>query len=318
MRTVLQFPTFVMRDPTIALEQIEPLAARLREGVHRARECAPELLETDALFACPDRLTLAHDLRAARRAHVAALVEGVAIAAWCSPDRHRVDAVVPYSMGLYAALVYANAVPFEEALLLMLDACRIAHEVSGPGPYAMAALSGMTRAEIMQTAADAGVDIEITERFTRNTMLITGREHAVADLVSAAAARGWADTSHWPVSAPFHSATLRAAEPLVRARLARVAVTAPSVPIRSSTAPAWITSASDVRDEIVRNVWSPMDWLDSVRDVATRDARGEAHHDATHFIECGRSRRLSAVVQRDLGEPHTAWTPADSTPTAND
>jgi [acyl-carrier-protein] S-malonyltransferase len=293
MRTVFQFPTFPMRDPTIDPARVPGLPDRI---AHWRSLVAAHVDVPDGVFAHPDRIALVDDAEATRRAHLACFIENLAVAEWYVARGGAAQVVTSYSMGLYPTLVHTGALATADALRVMEGACAAAHDLATDGPYAMLALTGPDAGIVDALLAAVAPTVERTDRYALDTHLITGRADAVRAVQSAAHEGGWTDTMLLPVSAPFHATALRGAQSRLQELVAGVAIADPRCPIRSSTAPVWLRTASDVRDEILRNVWSPMDWADTILAIA---ADGPAE-----FIECGTSRRLSNVAMRLLGPTH--------------
>jgi malonyl CoA-acyl carrier protein transacylase len=307
MRTVLQFPTFPMRDPELSTAAVPGLDALLAAWVDRVGAFVPV---TPTTFAFPDRATLVDDVAATREAHVACFIENLAVAEWYAAHGRVADAVTSYSMGLYPALVHVEALAIGDALHVMAGACEAAHAGAGAGPYAMLAVTGPDADALLALCAHVAPAVELTDRYAPDTQLLTGRTDEVRAVQAATGAQGWTDTLLLPVSAPFHSTVLRSVRSALAVLLADVSVAAPRWPLRSSTAPQWLRTAADVHAEILRNVWSPMDWAGTVQAIAAEEP--------TEFIECGLSRRLSRVAQRLLGPAHrTRGIADDAIPTAD-
>jgi [acyl-carrier-protein] S-malonyltransferase len=92
------------------------------------------------------------------------------------------------------------------------------------------------------------------------------------------------------VSAAFHSPLMHHAAQRMQQALAEVAIADPAVPLVANVSAAPLTSAAEVRPELMAQITSPVRWVASVR---TMVAQG-----VDTFIEIGPGAVLSGLIKR--------------------
>jgi len=289
-RVAQLFPTFPMRDPEFRPDSL-PGFRKLRD---RWAERASALGDvTDDTFD-PARITAPRgDLGSTLQAHYACFVEDVAMSEWLEERFPAPAAVAGYSMGLFPALVRAEAVSFEDGFRVMEGVCRAAHDHAEGTAYATGAVLGLPDERVEAEAERTGGAVEVTDVYAPGTVLVAGPAAAVEAFLERSLAQGAAETKLIPVTAPFHSTALRPLEGSIEALVRPLAVSAPRCPIVSAGTRRVLTDAEGVREELTRNVSRPMAWLATVEALL---AMGVAL-----FLEAGTSRRLSRMIQREGG-----------------
>ncbi|HVR74876.1 MAG TPA: ACP S-malonyltransferase, partial [Planctomycetota bacterium] len=99
-----------------------------------------------------------------------------------------------------------------------------------------------------------------------------------------------------PVSAPFHSPLMRPAREGLEPRLRETSFLDPEVPVVSNVDARPVRDGAAARDALIRQVDSPVRWVESVRWMA-----GEGG--AARFVEIGPGAVLSGLVRRILDGP---------------
>ncbi len=200
---------------------------------------------------------------------------------------HRPAFVAGHSLGEYAALIAANAVPFEDGVRLVRERGRLMQAACDAERGTMAAVLGMEPDAVRAICAEHGT--AICNINAPGNMTIGGTVAAV-EAASAAAVAGGGKVIALTVSGAFHTPLMQSAADGMRAVLAEAAFAAPSVPVISNVTSRPLTDASAFAGELVDQITSPVLWVDSVR----------AMHAAgvTQVIEFGPGRVLTALVKR--------------------
>ncbi|CAG0952949.1 partial Malonyl CoA-acyl carrier protein transacylase, partial [Burkholderiales bacterium] len=156
----------------------------------------------------------------------------------------------------------------------------------------MAAVLGLDDAGIIAACAEAaqGEVVEAVNFNAPGQVVIAGARAAVERAIAAAKARGAKRAMLLPVSVPSHCALMQpAAEKLAR-YLKDVPVATPRIPVFHNVDVAVATSADAIRAALVKQLHSPVRWVETVQAFAAQGA--------THLLECGPGRVLVGLNKR--------------------
>ena len=203
----------------------------------------------------------------------------------------RPDYVAGHSLGEYSALVAAGALKFTDALRLVKNRGRYMQEAVPPGEGAMAAILGLRPAqvaEICRKAADGKV--MPANLNSPDQTVISGAAAAVKTAVEQASAAGAKRAVMLPVSAPFHSELMRPAQERLEKDLRTTQFNDLKVPLVTNADAGVITSGSEAREALIRQVTLPVRWEESIRELIDQGA--------TTFVEVGPGRVLSGLLRQ--------------------
>jgi [acyl-carrier-protein] S-malonyltransferase len=108
--------------------------------------------------------------------------------------------------------------------------------------------------------------------------------------MEAAKAKGAKRALILPVSVPSHCALMKPAAEKLAAYLADVKIGAPKMPVLHNADVAAYSDASAIKDALVRQLYSPVRWVETVQAIA---AQGVAH-----AAECGPGKVLAGLNKR--------------------
>ena len=203
-------------------------------------------------------------------------------------------AMAGHSLGEYSALVAAGALKLSDALPLVRLRARAMQEAVPVGAGAMAAVLGLdaeaVQASCAQAALASGEVVEAVNFNDPKQTVIAGSRAGVERAGEMLKAAGAKRVLPLPVSAPFHSSLMRPAAERLRAALAEVPFTAPTIPVVNNIDVAAPSDARSIRDALVRQAAGPVRWVEVVRSLKARGA--------THVIECGPGRVLAGMAKR--------------------
>ncbi len=227
------------------------------------------------------------------------LVAGVAAyRAWLAEGGAQPMVVAGHSLGEYSALVASGVLSLHDAVQTVRLRAAAMQEAVPAGTGAMAAVLGMSAADVIAICAEAsapgGVAAgEVAEAVNFNDPMqtvIAGSKLGVEKVSELLKARGAKRCLPLPVSAPFHSSLMKPAAEKLRIKLARLIFHAPQIPIVNNIDVAVQTDADKIRDALVRQAFGPVRWVEC---VAAIKARG-----ASTMIECGPGKVLAGMCKR--------------------
>jgi [acyl-carrier-protein] S-malonyltransferase len=217
-------------------------------------------------------------------------------AAWTAAGGRKPDVVAGHSLGEYTALTAAGSLALEDAVRLVrvrADAMQTAVPVGTGG---MAAILGLDDDAVRAACAQAAQG-EVVEAVNFNApaqVVIAGHKTAVERACEAAKAAGAKRALPLPVSAPFHSSLLKPAAEVLAGALAKIQVSAPSIPVLNNVDVAQVSEPAAIRDALVRQAWHPVRWVETIQAMKAQGV--------THVVECGPGKVLAGLVKRIDGD----------------
>ncbi len=212
--------------------------------------------------------------------------------AWCAAGGPLPAIVAGHSLGEYAALVAAGVIRFADALPLVRFRAQAMQEAVPVGQGGMAAILGLTDAEVLALCADAAQG-EVVEAVNFNApaqVVIAGSKAAVERACVLAKERGAKRALTLPVSAPFHSSLLQPASDRLRTYLQDVSFSAPNITLINNVDVATETDPERIKDALVRQAARPVRWVEVVQAMAAQGV--------TQVIECGPGKVLAGLTKR--------------------
>ena len=206
----------------------------------------------------------------------------------------RARVVAGHSLGEYSALVAAGSLRLGDAVRVVNLRGKFIQEAVAPGVGAMAAILGLSRADVQAACAEATIgDGEIVTPANFNgagQVVIAGHKAAVDRACVAAKSRGAKRAMPLSVSAPFHCALMQPAADRLAVALAGVSFAPLALPVVTNVEAAKNQDASRVRELLTRQVTAPVRWEESVEAIAAMGV--------TEAIEIGAGRVLAGLVKR--------------------
>ena len=202
------------------------------------------------------------------------------------------DLVMGHSLGEYAALVAAGAMPFADALEASAARGREMTRVSLADNGWMAAVMGPLEV-VQKTLATVDGYVVTANINGRNQAVIGGETEAVQRAMAALAAQGL-EVVRLPVSHAFHTRIVApAAEPLGKV-LDRLRISSPALPVVTNvTGELYPTDRRQVRDTLVAQIASPVQWVKGLETLWREGVRT--------FVEVGPKKALKGLVDDVLG-----------------
>lgn len=205
-------------------------------------------------------------------------------------------AMAGHSLGEYTALVAAGAISFADALPLVKFRAEAMQQAVPEGQGAMAAILGLDDETVRALCAEAaqGQVVEAVNFNSPGQVVIAGDKAAVERGMALAKDRGAKRALPLPVSVPSHCALMQPAAEQLRAYLQDVAVSTPLVPVLHNADVAAYSDAAQIKDALVRQLYSPVRWVETVQQLAAQGVLSSA--------ECGPGKVLAGLAKRIVAE----------------
>ena len=197
-----------------------------------------------------------------------------------------------HSLGEYSACVAAGALAFADAVRLVRRRGAFMQAAVPAGIGAMAAIVGLSAADV-EAACREAADGEVVSAANYNSpeqTVIAGHAGAVARASAACLAKGAKRAIPLPVSAPFHSALMGPARERMLPLLAATRFSDGVIPVVTNVDAAPVTEGSRLSDSLVRQIDSPVRWVESVRLLAAEGV--------DRALEVGPGNVLAGLLKR--------------------
>lgn len=197
-----------------------------------------------------------------------------------------------HSLGEYTALVCAEALSFEDGVQLVRTRGRIMQEAVPVGKGAMAAIVGLDEAQVIAICeqASAGEVLQPANYNSVGQIVVAGEMAAVQRAIELAKELRAKIAKLLPVSIPSHCLLMRDAALRLQEQLAEINFVAPKIPVIHNADVASYTDVSKIKDALVRQLYSPVRWVETVRMLQSSGIEG--------IFECGPGKVLNGLNKR--------------------
>ena len=202
------------------------------------------------------------------------------------------DYVAGHSLGEYSALVAAGALSLADAARTVRARGRYMQEAVPAGQGAMAAVLGASLETIEQACAEARENQVCAPANINSSgqVVIAGDVAAVDRAIEKLKQAGAKRVVKLNVSAPFHCSLMMPAQERLAADLSDLSLDELSIPLISNVDAIAISKAADARNSLIRQVSSPVRWLESMALLLESGVES--------FIEVGPGKVLSGLLRQ--------------------
>ncbi|MBR9976391.1 MAG: ACP S-malonyltransferase [Bacteroidetes bacterium] len=201
-------------------------------------------------------------------------------------------AAAGHSLGEYSALVAAGALTFENGLRLVKKRGELMQESGTRSPGTMAAVIG-AEADVVDAACREAADAGIVQTANFNSpgqIVISGSIAGIDRAMEVLKEKGVRLVKKLPVSGAFHSPLMQYAQDELGAVLDATPISEARFPVYTNVTAKPVTSADEIRDNLLRQVTSPVLWQSSMEHMLADGM--------SRFIECGPGNVLQGLMKR--------------------
>ena len=204
----------------------------------------------------------------------------------------RRDLVAGHSLGEYSAIVSDGGLTPPEAAHIVHLRGKFMQEAVPVGIGAMAALIGPSFEDARAICEEAaqGEVVSVANINAPGQIVIAGTKAAVDRAIEVAKKRGVRRALPLPVSAPFHCELMKPAEERLRPVLDSAHFKDLWVSLVSNVDASPIGTATAMRNALIRQVASPVRWVESVQKMVSMGVR--------RFVEVGPGTVLTGLIKR--------------------
>ncbi len=206
--------------------------------------------------------------------------------------------VAGHSLGEYSALVAAGALTLSDAVRTVRARGRYMQEAVPVGLGAMAAILGADL-QVISEACNEAAQGEVCSPANINSpgqVVIAGDAAAVDRAITLLKERGAKRAVRLNVSAPFHCQLMMPAQERLAVELEKIEFQDLRTPLVTNVDAAPIEKGEDARTSLVRQVSSPVRWLETVQFLISNGVE--------RFLEVGPGKVLSGLVRQTKRDAH--------------
>ncbi|XID95186.1 ACP S-malonyltransferase [Paenibacillaceae bacterium WGS1546] len=203
------------------------------------------------------------------------------------------DYVAGHSLGEYSALVAAGVLAFGDAVKLVRARGQFMEQAVPGGQGAMAAVLGAEREALQALCAEitaGGALVELANVNCPGQIVVSGSAAGVAAVVEQGKTAGAKRVIPLEVSGPFHSSLMQPAADKLAEELGKAEFRDARVPVVANVHARPVTSGAEIRDLLVKQVVSPVQWEDTILYLI-----GEG---VDTFVEIGSGTVLAGLVRK--------------------
>lgn len=217
-----------------------------------------------------------------------AVVEAAREAGW----KPKVAAAAGLSLGEYSALVFAGAIPFEQAVVLVHRRGAFMREAGAANPGGMLSVMGLEEEAVMRIvqAASAEGEISIANLNCPGQIVLSGEAGPLESAAEMAAEEGAFKTVFLKVDGAFHSPLMQPAAARLAAELERHDFVEAELPVVANRAADYARDPEDIKRFLVEQITSGVLWEGSMRRLLDDGV--------TDFVELGPGRVLAGLMKR--------------------
>lgn len=196
--------------------------------------------------------------------------------------------VAGLSLGEYTALAAAGVLCFEDALSLVQARGRLMDKAAEAHPGKMAAIIGLDKDRVEDICRKTG--IEIANLNCPGQVVVSGRARQMEEVKVELEKAGASKVVFLEVSGAFHSSLMKEASVELARHMDKCEFGEPKTRFISNVTAKPAAGAEEIRQNLVKQMYSPVLWEESVRFMAKEGV--------SRFYEIGPNRVLKGILRK--------------------
>jgi [acyl-carrier-protein] S-malonyltransferase len=202
------------------------------------------------------------------------------------------EVLAGHSLGEYTALVAAGVLQLGDAVRLVSSRGQFMQEAVPAGTGAMAAILGLDDDKVREVC-EQGAQGQVAAAVNFNSpgqVVVAGNAAAIGRVAELAKAAGARRALLLDVSVPSHCALMQPAAERLGEMMQTISFGVPVTPVLHNVSVAEAANADEIRQLLVQQLYSPVRWVETVEEIATRGA--------SVVIEAGPGKVLTGLAKR--------------------
>jgi [acyl-carrier-protein] S-malonyltransferase len=211
---------------------------------------------------------------------------------WQSESALLPSIIAGHSLGEYSALVCAEVISLEEAVVLVEKRGQLMQASVPEGIGAMAAIIGLDNQVIIDACAKAQ-DRDVVSAVNFNSpgqVVIAGHKAAVERAGVLCKEAGAKRVLPLPVSVPSHCALMKSAADKLALELDKITFNAPKISVINNVDVAVESSAEAIKIALVKQLYSPVRWSETISKLTSDGIE--------QVVEVGPGKVLQGLIKR--------------------
>ena len=196
--------------------------------------------------------------------------------------------VAGHSLGEYTALTAAGVLSFREALWLARERGRLMHQAGEQTAGGMVAILGLDEPAVKDVCRRSGT--QIANLNCPGQVAVSGPLDRLDEAMQMAKEAGAYRVVPLQVSGAFHSPLMASAVAAMDKAMSKMVFSDASIPIVANTTAQPLTSAADLKQELLQQLCNCVKWQSSVEFMIAQGV--------STFIEVGPGRVLTGLIKR--------------------
>jgi len=202
------------------------------------------------------------------------------------------DMLAGLSLGEYSALVFSQALDFDDAVSIVRKRAQFIQQAVPIGEGGMAVIVGLNKSQVEECCSFGSLRgvVEPSNYNTQQQIVISGQVAAIEAACDHAELLGAKQVMKLSVSAPFHSSLLIPAGDMLHGELEKADLKFPMIPVMSNVSAKPYTTISEIPRLLRDQVSHAVRWEECVRYMMIQGV--------DTFIELGPGRVLSGLIKK--------------------
>ena len=232
------------------------------------------------------------DLNQTQNTQPAMLVSGVAcFNIWQKETNYDVNLMAGHSLGEYSALVCAGKLGFSDAVKLVHKRGQLMQQAVGKGEGAMAAIIGLSDADVIKGCAEVTEGIVSAVNFNSpGQVVIAGNKSSVEKAMVILKEAGAKRALPLPVSVPSHCALMEPAADSLFQFMQDIEIKASDVSVIQNESADFSNDEKAIKTSLRKQLSNPVRWVESVQKMHQQGI--------LHLIEMGPGKVLTGLSKR--------------------
>jgi len=211
----------------------------------------------------------------------------------------KADMATGHSLGEYSALVYADALDFETALMIVKVRGELMQKAGEQNPGTMAAIVGLDDEKVKKICEEVKDGIVQPANFNAiGQVVISGEVGAVKMAMEIAKREGAKMVKELVVSGAFHSPLMESAKDELKKILDEVKFRKPKIPVYFNVTAKPTFEAEEIKDLLYLQITKPVLWTQTILNMRSDGA--------VKFYEIGPGKVLQGLIKRTLEDVEVA------------
>jgi [acyl-carrier-protein] S-malonyltransferase len=211
----------------------------------------------------------------------------------------KADMTAGHSLGEYSALVYADALDFETALMIVKVRGELMQKAGEQNPGTMAAIVGLDDEKVRKICDEVKDGIVQPANFNAiGQVVISGEVGAVKMAMEIAKREGAKMVKELVVSGAFHSPLMESAKEELKKILDEVEFRKPKIPVYFNVTAKPTLEVEEIKDLLYHQITKPVLWTQTILNMRSDGA--------VKFYEIGPGKVLQGLIKRTLDDVEVA------------